>query len=165
MAVKKGNKALYTGSFDPVTYGNIDLINRALKIFDEIHVGIAINIDKSPYFSLEERLDFLRSSVGKNPKIKIEAFKGLSVAYAREKGIRNIIRGVRVTSDFDYEFQMALTNRQLAPDVETVFLMPSEKHFYLSSRLIKEIAFSGGKISSFVPPIVKNAFRNRLSRK
>lgn len=154
-------KALYTGSFDPLTYGHMDLIERALKIFDQVYVGVAVNIGKNPFFSLEERLEFLRETVGKIEGVSVEAFEGLSVDYAKSKGIRTIVRGVRATSDFDYEFQMALTNRKLADDIETMFLMPSEKFFYISSRLIKEVALLGGDLTHFVPPIVRKALQQK----
>src|SRR3989338_6577336 len=159
--MKKIRKALYSGSFDPITYGHIDLVRRALKIFDEIHVGIAMNTEKKPLFSVEERLELLKKTIGRQKGVKVAAFNGLSVRYARKNGLTNIIRGVRATSDFDYEFQMALTNRQLAGDIDTLFLMPSEKNFYLSSRLIKEVVRLGGDVSQFVPKIVAKALRQK----
>ena len=154
---------MYAGSFDPVTYGHIDLIYRARQIFDQVHVAVAVNSEKNPLFSVEERVRFLKQAVGKKKGVFVDTFDGLMVKYARSKKIGIIIRGLRATSDFDYEFQMALTNRSLAENIDTMFLMPSEKHFYLSSRLIKEIAGLGGDVSRFVPPFVKRALMKQLS--
>jgi len=154
---KQRRKALYPGSFDPVTNGHLDLIGRARELFDEVHVAVSVNSEKRPLFTTEERVDFLRRAIGKKRGISVAAFTGLSVDYAKMLKAGTIIRGLRATSDFDYEFQMALTNRKLASSVDTMFLMPSEKHFYLSSRLIKEIARWGGDVSHFVPSFVKNA--------
>ena len=150
-------KALYPGSFDPVTYGHIDLIDRARQLFDEVRIAVAINTEKKPLFSVEERVRLLKQAVGKKGGVRIDTFNGLMVDYAKANKIGIIIRGLRATSDFDYEFQIALTNRQLADDIDTMFMMPSEKHFYLSSRLIKEISRLGGNVSRFVPPFVERA--------
>ena len=159
----KQRRALYPGSFDPVTFGHIDLIDRARQIFDHVYVAVAVNNEKNPLFSVEERLKLLKQAVGNKKGVVVDTFDGLMVDYARSKKIGIIIRGLRATSDFDYEFQMALTNRLLADDIDTMFLMPSEKHFYLSSRLIKEIAQLGGDVSHFVPPFVKRALSEQLS--
>ena len=137
MMSKKKHQAVYPGSFDPVTYGHIDLIRRALSIFDEVFVGIAENPEKAPLFSVEERVGLMKRAIGKFKGAHVESFQGLTVEYAKKKGAASVIRGLRATSDFDYEFQMALTNRELCKTVDTIFLMPSETHFYLSSRLIK----------------------------
>ena len=161
----KKRRALYPGSFDPVTYGHIDLINRALELFEEVHVAVAFNTEKTPLFTIEERLDFLKQAVSKKRGIIVDVFKGLIVDYAKSKQIGIIIRGLRATSDFDYEFQMAITNRMLSDEIDTIFLMPSEKHFYLSSRLIREIARLGGDVSAFVPPFVKKRLDERLAKK
>lgn len=158
----KQRRALYPGSFDPVTYGHIDLIDRAQQLFDQVYVAVAVNDEKKPLFSLEERVKLLKLAVGNKKGVMIDTFDGLMVDYARSKKIGIIIRGLRATSDFDYEFQMALTNRLLAEDIDTMFLMPSEKHFYLSSRLIKEIARLRGDVSRFVPPFVKRALLKQL---
>jgi len=155
-------RALYPGSFDPITYGHIDLIDRARQLFDRVYVAVTINDEKNPLFSIEERVKLLKLAVGKKKGVIIDTFDGLMVDYARSKKIGIIIRGLRATSDFDYEFQMALTNRLLAEDIDTMFLMPSEKHFYLSSRLIKEIARLRGDVSRFVPPFVKRALLKQL---
>lgn len=154
-------RALYPGSFDPLTYGHLDLIERARQLFDEVYVAVAVNYEKNPLFTIEERLAFLKRAIGKKPGVFVEAFEGLIVDYARINGISIMLRGLRATSDFDYEFQMALTNRRLAQDIDTIFLMPSEKYFYLSSRLIKEISKWGGDVSHFVPSFVSQALKDR----
>ena len=154
-------KALYPGSFDPITYGHMDLIDRALQLFDEVHVAVATNEEKVPLFGLEERMRMVKQAVAKKKRVIVRAFDGLSVRYAQEHQIKTIIRGLRATSDFDYEFQMALTNRTLAKNIDTVFLMPSETHFYLSSRLVKEIAKFGGDVHSFVPAFVDQLLREK----
>jgi len=151
--------AIYAGSFDPVTYGHLDLIERAAALFPRLIVAVARNLEKESLFSLEERVDFLRGSVEKFPNVEVETFDGLLVDYATEKKARIVIRGLRAVSDFEYEFQMALTNRKLAPEIETIFLMPCESYSYISSRMIKEIAFLGGDVSAFVPAGVVKAFR------
>ena len=153
---KKGNKrwAIYPGSFDPVTLGHIDLIKRALSLFDKVFVVVAKNPEKTATFGVEERVELMKRAVGNLKGVYVESFEGLTVHYARMKGARSIIRGLRATSDFDYEFQMALTNRQISKDIDTIFLMPSETHFYLSSKLVKEIAGRGGDVNSFVPRFV-----------
>ncbi len=157
-------RAIYPGSFDPITYGHIDLVRRALLIFDEIIIVVAINAGKNALFSIEERMDFIKRVFKNTPGVKIDSLEGLTVKYAKQKKARTIIRGLRATSDFDYEFQMALTNRRLSKEVETVFLMPSEAHFYLSSRLIKEIALLKGDISEFVPSDVAKRIREIFGR-
>ena len=163
MSKSNQEKALYPGSFDPLTYGHLDLIDRALHIFDEVHVAIATNLEKTPLFSLEERLGMVRKAVGNKKGVVVETFNGLIVDYAKKNRIQTMIRGLRATSDFDYEFQMALTNRTLAKNIDTIFLMPSETHFYLSSRLVKEIAKLGGDVSSFVHPFVDKLLRRKFS--
>lgn len=156
-------KALYPGSFDPLTYGHIDLVDRASQLFDEVYVAIGINAEKTPLFSLETRLNFLKQAFGKKKGVVVGAFEGLMVEYAKTHQIGTIIRGLRATSDFDYEFQMAITNRMLAQNkIDTMFLMPSEKHFYLSSKMIKEIARLGGNVSAFVPPFVKKTLESQF---
>ena len=156
-------RAIYPGSFDPVTNGHLDLIKRALSIFDEIIVGVAVNTEKQPLFSLEERLDCMKRAVRGWKGVKVKILQGLTVQYAIAQKARTIIRGLRATSDFDYEFQMALTNRKLSRQVDTVFLMPSENHFYLSSRLIKEIAAFGANIDLYVPSFVAGKLREKLN--
>ena len=156
-------RAIYPGSFDPVTHGHLDLIERARLLFEEVYVVLAVNADKETFFSLEERLDLMRRAVKKMPGVIVESFQGLTVDYAKSKNARIIIRGLRATSDFDYEFQMALTNRKLSKQVDTLFLMPSESNFYISSRLIKQIASLKGDISSYVPDFVAKAINEKLS--
>lgn len=154
---------MYPGSFDPLTYGHIDLVNRALEIFDEVHVTIAPNEEKTPLFSAAERLSMVRRALAdRGPRLVVQVVRGLVVDYARENGILTIIRGLRATSDFDYEFQMALTNRAIAKDVDTIFLMPAETHLYLSSRLVKEIARFGGDVSFFVPKFISTTLKKKF---
>ena len=163
MSELRKRRALYPGSFDPVTYGHMDIIRRARELFDEVHVAVAINDEKNPLLSVENRVQLLKETVKGKKGIIVSTFDGLIVDYARTHKIGILIRGLRATSDFDYEFQMALTNRELASDIDTIFLMPSEKHFYLSSRLIKEISRLGGDVSKFVPPFVGRALKSYRS--
>ena len=129
MSTSNQKRALYPGSFDPVTYGHIDLIDRARQLFDEVYVAVAVNAEKKPLFSIKERIALLKKAVGGKKGVVVDTFDGLMVHYAKAKKIGTIIRGLRATSDFDYEFQMALTNRSLAEEIDTIFLMPSEKTF------------------------------------
>ena len=154
---------IYPGTFDPVTFGHIDLIQRALSIFDEVIVAIAKqSSEKKPLFSIEQRLELLRQATHGIRGVSIDSFDGLVVDYARKKGARAMIRGIRMLSDFEYEFQMALTNRKLAGDIETIFLMPHESYAYLSSRLIKEVASLQGDISAFAPGFVVKAVQKKF---
>lgn len=155
-------RAVYPGSFDPVTFGHIDLIKRASHVFDEVIVAVANNAQKKPLFNAPERLAMLKEATANIPRIRIEAFDGLVINYARKNDARILIRGLRMVSDFEYEFQMALTNRRLAEDVETVFLMPSEGYSFLSSALIKEAVALGADVSSFVPPFVAEKLKEKL---
>jgi len=155
-------RAIYPGSFDPVTFGHIDLVKRALEFFDELIVVVAVNSEKNTLFTLDERVGFLKKALVGLKGVEIGSFEGLTVRYAHERKARTIVRGLRATSDFDYEFQMALTNRHLSKDVDTVFLMPSESYFYLSSRLVKEIAQLKGDISQFVPDFVADQLKLRM---
>jgi len=149
--------AVYPGTFDPITNGHIDIIERGSRLFDRVIVAILSNQDKSPIFSVEERVRLIHQSLGSMPSVTVETFSGLLVDYARDHGARAIVRGLRAVSDFEFEFQMALMNRRLGPDVETVFMMPSETYSYLSSRLVKEVASLGGDISGLVPAPVARA--------
>ncbi|MGH7197688.1 MAG: pantetheine-phosphate adenylyltransferase [Candidatus Omnitrophota bacterium] len=159
-------KAVYPGSFDPVTFGHIDLIKRALGVFDEVIVAVAHQTsDKKPFFSVKERVGFLRRATAGFGRVKVDEFEGLVVDYVRKKGAGAMIRGVRMLSDFEYEFQMALTNRKLAGDIETIFLMPHESYAYLSSRLIKEVAMLGGNIDRFAPGFVVEAMRRKFNKR
>ena len=154
-------RAIYPGSFDPITNGHLDVIERARKLFDEVVVAVAHNDEKQPLFSLEDRLDLLRETAGKIDNVRIAEFEGLLVEFARNEEAGIVIRGLRAISDFEFEFQMALMNRKLDFAVETIFLMPKEEYTYLSSRIVKEIARLGGDVAGFVPACVAKA----LSRK
>ncbi len=158
------SRAIYPGTFDPVTYGHIDLIQRACKIFDEVIVAVAHNPGKGPMFSVEERVEFLRRATRSLRKVRIDSFDSLVVDYARQKGARVMVRGLRMLSDFEYEFQMALTNRKLSDHVETIFMMPSESYSYVSARLLKEAGQLGADLSAFVPSFVAQALRRKLGR-
>jgi pantetheine-phosphate adenylyltransferase len=157
-------RAIYPGSFDPVTNGHLDIIGRALKLFDEVVVAVAHNEEKQPLFSLEERLNLLHETAGKIHNVRIAEFNGLLVEFARAKDAGAVIRGLRAISDFEFEFQMALMNRKLEAAVETIFLMPKEEYTYLSSRIVKEIARLGGDVSSFVPTCVAKALSMKFDR-
>jgi len=157
-------RAIYPGSFDPVTNGHLDVIERARKLFDEVVVAVAHNDEKQPLFSLKERLDLLRETAGKINNVRIADFDGLLVEFARAERAGAVIRGLRAVSDFEFEFQMALMNRKLETAVETIFLMPKEEYTYLSSRIVKEIARLGGNVSAFVPAPVARALKNKLQK-
>ena len=157
-------KAIYPGSFDPVTYGHIDLIKRGLGVFEEVIIGVAHNTGKNPTFSIKERLQMMKDAVKDFDNVTVEDFDGLVVDFARKKNVSVIIRGLRMISDFEYEFQMALTNRRLATDIETMFLMPSEQYSFLSSKLLKEAAGLGADLSSFVPKAVETELKKRLKK-
>ena len=155
-------RAIYPGSFDPVTNGHLDVVERARKLFDEVVVAVAHNDEKQPLFSLEERFELLRQTVGQIDNVRIAQFDGLLVEFARTEKANAVIRGLRAVSDFEFEFQMALMNRKLESTVETIFLMPKEEYTYLSSRLVKEIARLGGDVSKFVPAVVVTALGKKL---
>jgi pantetheine-phosphate adenylyltransferase len=157
-------RAIYPGSFDPVTNGHLDVIERARKLFDEVVVAVAHNDEKQPFFSLKQRLDFLQETLTKIENVRIAHFDGLLVDFAKKEKAGAVIRGLRAISDFEFEFQMALMNRKLQPEVETIFLMPKEEYTYLSSRIVKEIARLGGDISQFVPACVVGAFQRKFKR-
>jgi pantetheine-phosphate adenylyltransferase len=154
-------RAIYPGSFDPVTNGHLDVIDRARKLFDEVIVAVAHNDQKQPLFTLEERLELLRSTIGELDRVRIAPLGGLLVEFAVEQEAVAVVRGLRAVSDFEFEFQMALMNRKLESRVETIFLMPKEEYTYLSSRIVKEIARLGGDIAKFVPPNVVQAFARK----
>jgi pantetheine-phosphate adenylyltransferase len=157
-------RAIYPGSFDPVTNGHLDVIERARKLFDEVIVAVAHNDQKRPFFTLEERLKLLHQSIGDRDHVKIAPLDGLLVHFANGQKATAVVRGLRAISDFEFEFQMALMNRKLDASVETIFLMPKEEYTYLSSRIVKEIARLGGDITQFVPECVAVAFKRKLSR-
>jgi pantetheine-phosphate adenylyltransferase len=153
-------RALYPGSFDPVTRGHLDLVERALRMFDSVTVAVARHISKQPLFSLEERLELLRGALPK--KVEVVTFQGLVVEFCQQQKFTVILRGLRTVSDFEYEYQMALTNRHLNPQVETVFVMPSVQYSYISSSLIKDIVKNGGDVGAFLLPAVEQALRKKL---
>ena len=156
-------KIIYPGSFDPLTFGHIDIIERSLRLFDNVVVAIITNPAKQPLFTVEERREMLEEIVRKRfPKVEVDVFHGLLVDYAKRKRAQAIVRGIRAVADYEYEFQMALMNRRLAPQIETVFMMPAEHYSYLSSRLVKEIAELGGSVRGLVPDLVEKRLRKRL---
>ncbi len=154
--------AIYPGTFDPVTLGHLDIIERGLKLFDRLIVAVAASTPKKALFSVEERLAMIVEETGRFSGVTVESFDTLLIDYARRRGIGTILRGLRVISDFEYEFQMALTNRKLAPDIETVFMMTSDTYASVSSRFIKEIARLGGDVSGFVTPGVEARLKERF---
>jgi pantetheine-phosphate adenylyltransferase len=157
--------AIYPGSFDPLTSGHVDIIQRGAKLFDRIVVGVLLNLDKSPLFTVAERVDIAREVFAGYTNVEVDTFDGLLVEYARRKGASVIVRGLRAISDFEYEMQMALMNRHLNPDVETVFMMPAEAYTYVSSRLVKEVVALGGSVHGLVPELVESRLReNRHAR-
>ena len=151
--------AIYPGSFDPLTNGHVDIIERGAKIFDAIIVAILANVEKTPLFTENERITIIRDVFKGHDNVQVETFSGLLVNYAQLKNASVLVRGLRAISDFEYEFQMALMNRHLAPGLETVFMMPDEKYTYISSRLIKEVFTLGGEITGLVPPVVEEKLR------
>jgi len=156
-------RAIYPGSFDPITNGHLDIIERSAKLFDEVIVAVLVNEDKSPMFSTEERVELIKT-VSRWNNVQVGTFEGLLVHYAVEQGAQVIVRGIRAVSDYEYELQMALMNRRLEPRVETVFMMSAEAYSYLSSRLIKEVFRLGGSISGLVPPEVEAQMKKKLKR-
>ena len=153
------------GSFDPVTLGHIDIITRASRMFDKVIVGVFINSEKHPTFTIEERVDFLKRTVGDIPNIKVMACDGLLAQCAHDLGATAVVRGLRAVSDFEYEFQMALTNRKLNPELDTVFLASDSSFTYLSSSIVKNVAHHGGDITNFVPACIHDEVFNRLNTK
>ena len=162
---KTQSLAVYPGTFDPITYGHMDIVNRALKIFDKVIVAVTTSFGKQPLYSIEERLDMIRKTAGRKKGVQVEAFDSLVVDYARKKKAQALVRGVRMLSDFEYEFQMALTNRKLDPTIDTMFLMPNESYAYVTSRLIKEISAMGGDVSSYVPSYVNERLKAKFYRR
>jgi pantetheine-phosphate adenylyltransferase len=154
--------AIYPGSFDPLTLGHVDIIQRGSSLFDTIIVAVLKNIDKSPLFTVQERLEMIRETFQEHGNVEADAFSGLLVSYAQTRKATAIVRGIRAISDFEYEFQMALMNRRLAPDIETVFMMPAEEYSYVSSRLVKEVASLGGSVTGLVPEGVESKLLARI---
>jgi pantetheine-phosphate adenylyltransferase len=156
--------ALYPGSFDPPTRGHSDLVTRSLALADEVIVAVARNYAKQPLFTLDERMGMLRAACGEDPRVRYGSFDGLLVDFARREGATLIVRGLRAVSDFEYEFQMAMMNRHLMPELETVFLVPPEDATWLSSSLVREVARYGGDVSGLVHPVVAEALRRKFAR-
>jgi pantetheine-phosphate adenylyltransferase len=157
--------AIFPGSFDPITNGHLDIVGRSLHVFDEVKVAILVNSDKSPLFSVDERVAIIREAYRGNRRVAVDTFSGLLVDYAEAVGASVIVRGIRAISDFEFEFQMALMNRRLNPRIETVFMMPAESYSYLSSRLVKEVFRLGGKVTGLVPPVVEQRLREKYGPK
>ena len=156
-----GSLAVFPGSFDPITNGHLDIIERGLSVFDQVVIAILINPEKSPLFTLEERVRIIRQAYRGEPRVRVDTFSGLLVDYAEKVGASVIVRGLRAISDFEFEFQMALMNRRLNPRIETVFMMPAEGYSYLSSRLVKEVFQLGGRVSELVPPVVEKRLQEK----
>jgi pantetheine-phosphate adenylyltransferase len=156
--------AIYPGSFDPIHNGHLDVIGRASKLCGRVVVAVAVNHAKTGLFSMEERVDLIRAASADIPGVEVKSFEGLLVDFVREERADAVIRGLRAVSDFEYEFQMALMNRSLDENFETIFLMPSQKNIYLSSRIVKEVATLGGEIDRFVPEVVKAALKVKVDR-
>jgi pantetheine-phosphate adenylyltransferase len=156
--------AVYPGSFDPITNGHVDILRRSLAVFDKVIVGIAVNVRKQPLFTVEERYDFIREALGADSdgRVEYDAFEGLLIDYTRRRGAQTIVRGLRALADFEYEFQLAVMNRRLAPSIDTMFLMTAEHNFYVSSSLVKEIAGFNGDVSGLVPDGVRRALQKKF---
>ncbi len=157
--------AIYPGSFDPLTMGHVDIIARGSGLFDKIVVAVLENAEKDPVFSVAERIDMIEETFADRDNVEADAFSGLLVDYAKNKNATAIVRGIRAISDFEYEFQMALMNRRLAPSIETVFMMPAEEYSYVSSRLVKEVAGLGGSVTGLVPAGVERLLIDRLAQR
>ena len=158
---RQGSLAVFPGSFDPITNGHLDIVDRGLAVFDRVRMAILMNPEKQPLFSVEERVAIIREAYRGNPRVDVDTFSGLLVDYAERVGAGVIIRGIRAISDFEYELQMALMNRRLNPQIETVFMIPAESYSYVSSRLVKEIFQLGGRVSDLVPKVVEKRLRDK----
>ena len=156
--------AVYPGSFDPLTNGHVDIISRGARLFDRIIVAMLVNAEKSPLFTMAERVDIARGVFAHLPNVEIDTFEGLLVDYVERRGAQVIVRGLRAVSDFEYEFQMALMNQRLNGKIDTVFMMPAEQYTYTSSRLIKEVFSLGGRVHGLVPDVVEQRLREKLFR-
>jgi len=159
------NRAIYPGTFDPITNGHIDIIRRAASIFSEVVISVVKVSSKDALFSFRERIELVKEVTARIKGVKVEGFSGLVVDFANKKKTKVIVRGLRMISDFEYEFQMALTNRNLAPGIETIFLMPHPEYSFISSRLIKEVTYLGADLKKFLPPVVVKALRDKLKKK
>ena len=157
--------AIYPGSFDPITNGHVDIVQRALAMFDRVIVAIAENVRKAPLFTVDERMQHIREALNGDPRVEIDAFEGLLVDYVQKRGARIVVRGLRALADFEYEFQLAHMNRRLGRGIDTIFLMTSEKDFYVASSLVKEVAQFGGDVTGLVPPGVHRALMEKFSRR
>jgi pantetheine-phosphate adenylyltransferase len=156
--------AVYPGSFDPLTNGHVDIISRGARLFDRIVVAMLVNGEKSPLFTMDERVEIARAVFKDQRNVEIDTFNGLLVDYVKRRGAQVIVRGLRAISDFEFEFQMALMNRRLDPSIETVFMMPAEQYTYISSRLIKEVFALGGRVHGLVPELVEARLRDKVTR-
>jgi pantetheine-phosphate adenylyltransferase len=166
VAKRRASLAIFPGSFDPITNGHCDIIERGLFVFDEVRIAILVNPEKSPLFTVDERVAIIREAYkGRDRQVSVDTFSGLLVDYAERVGASVIVRGLRAISDFEYEFQMALMNRRLNPRIETVFMMPAESYSYLSSRLVKEVFQLGGDVSQLVPAVVERRLRDKYGRR
>jgi pantetheine-phosphate adenylyltransferase len=157
--------AIYPGSFDPLTNGHVDIITRGARLFDRIVVAVLINAEKSPLFTLEERLDIARAVFKDMPNVEVDTFDGLLVDYVERRNAQVIVRGLRAVSDFEFEFQMALMNQRLNGRIETIFMMPAEQYTYISSRLIKEVFRLGGRVHGLVPDMVEERLRRKIAER
>lgn len=160
----KTKTAIYPGTFDPITLGHLDILKRASKLFDHVIITLAINSNKTPLFSQEERLEFIRDAAKNIPNVSVDSFEGMLITFAEKIGASAVIRGLRAVSDFEFEFQLALMNRKQNEDITTVFLMPNEKYTYLNSSIIREVAKFGGDVSSFITPLVAQKLREKFSK-
>jgi len=156
--------AVYPGSFDPITFGHVDIATRALKIFPRLVIGVSMNVKKFPLFDLDERVEMWREVMAGDPRVEVDSYVGLLIDYVKQKNARAIIRGLRAVSDFEYEFQMAHMNHKLDSSVETLFMMTGQEHFYVSSQTVKEVASLGGNIDAWVPPLVAKRLREKYGR-
>ncbi len=157
--------AVYPGSFDPITFGHVDILTRGLELFDKIIVAVANNVEKNALFSVNERMELIRIAINNDERVIVDSFDGLLVDYVKKVNAHCVLRGLRAMSDFEYEFQMASMNRNLNKDMDTIFMMTSKDYFFLSSRTIKEVAGFGGCVRDLVPPVVEKRLKEKFSRK